>query len=121
MAKRDPESLRPYLAEGAVYHNVGLPASVGREAILTNLAAQFAIYPDSYQYVVKNLASNGGIVLTERLDMIRTNFGVIGVPVMGTFVVDHGLITNWRDYWDTALPTRMRAGEDVTNLVPSAY
>ena len=29
MAKRDAELLRPYLAEGAVYQNTGMPATAG--------------------------------------------------------------------------------------------
>lgn len=121
MAKRDPESIRPYLADDAVYQNVGMPASIGRDAIVANLSAQFAAYPDSYEYLVKNLACDGEVVLTERLDMIRTDGGVVGVPVMGAFVVKEGRITRWHDYWDTALPPKMRAGDDVSELVPSFY
>jgi limonene-1,2-epoxide hydrolase len=40
---------------------------------------------------------------------------------MGTFVVRVGKITRWTDYWDTALPGRMLAGEDVSALVPQMY
>jgi limonene-1,2-epoxide hydrolase len=122
MVQRDAESLRGYLADDAVYQNCGMPASVGAEAIVANLAAQFAMFPDSYQYVTKNIAANGAAVLTERLDMIKGPDGTVhGVPVMGTFIVKDGKIVRWTDYWDTTLPGKMMSGEDVTALVPAAY
>lgn len=118
MATRDAEQLRPLLAETSVYHNAGLPATHGADTIVANLASQFAAYPDSYEYVVLNIVGEGDVVLTERLDMIRTPAGVQGVPVMGTFVVKNGLITRWTDYWDTSLPRKMMAGEDVSAFLP---
>ena len=78
--------------------------------------------PDSYEYRVQNLAADGDVVMTERLDMIKGPDGTLhGVPVMGTFVVRNGKITRWTDYWDTALPAKMMAGEDVSALVPQTY
>jgi limonene-1,2-epoxide hydrolase len=122
MATRDAESLRPFLAEGAVYQNTGMPATVGIDAILENLAAQFGAFPDSYEYRVQNLAAAGDVVMTERLDMIKGPDGTLhGVPVMGTFVVRGGKIIRWTDYWDTALPAKMMTGEDVGALVPQSY
>ncbi|WP_261557855.1 limonene-1,2-epoxide hydrolase family protein [Frankia tisae] len=66
--------LRPLLAADAVYQNVGTPATIGAAAIVENLAGQFAVFPDSYEYRVLalTLAADGDVVLTERLDMIRT-------------------------------------------------
>ena len=121
MVNRDAEALRPFIADDAVYQNVGMPASVGVDAIVQNLAGQFGMFPDSYQYVMKNIAVNGDVVLTERLDMIRTPSGVQGVPVMGTFVVAGGKIRRWHDYWDTSLPMKMMTGEDVKPLIPLEY
>lgn len=122
MEQRDVSALRPYLADDAVYQNVGMPATVGAEAIAENLGQQFAVFPDSYAYEMINIAAAGDCVLTERLDMIKTPAGeVVGVPVMGTFVVRHGKIARWTDYWDTSLPMKMMTGEDVSGLVPSNY
>jgi limonene-1,2-epoxide hydrolase len=122
MAKRDAEALRRFVASDAVYQNTGMEASVGADAIIDNLAGQFAMFPDSYEYRVQNLAADGDVVLTERLDMIKGPDGKLhGVPVMGTFVVRDGQITRWTDYWDTALPAKMMTGEDVTALVPQKY
>ena len=121
MVERDAESLRGYLADDAVYQNCGMEGTYGVDDIVANLAGQFEMFPDSYEYVVKNLVSKGDVVMTERLDMIRTPSGVQGVPVMGTFVLRDGKIARWHDYWDTALPTKMMTGEDVKPLVPQAY
>ena len=121
MATRDTSALRPLLADDAVYQNTGMPASVGAEAIVENLAGQFGAFPDSYEYKTINLAADGDVVLTERLDLIKTPTGVQGVPVMGTFVVRDGKITRWTDYWDTTLPGKMMTGEDVSALVPASY
>lgn len=119
MSKRDAEALRGYFAPDAVYQNVGTPATVGVDAIVENLAGQFAMFPDSYEYQTINLAADGDVVLTERLDMIRTPTGVQGVPVMGTFVLRDGKIARWSDYWDLALPMKMMTGEDTTGLLPT--
>lgn len=122
MAQRDAESLRTFLDGGAVYQNCGMPASVGADAVVENLTGQFAMFPDSYEYVTKNIAANGDAVLTERLDLIKGPDGTVhAVPVMGTFIVTAGKITRWTDYWDTSLPAKMMSGEDVSALVPAAY
>jgi len=122
MAKRDAEALRPFVADDAVYQNTGMIASVGVDAIIANLAGQFGAFPDSYEYRTQNLAADGNVVLTERLDMIKGPDGTIhGVPVMGAFVVTGGKISRWTDYWDTALPAKMMTGEDYSALVPQSY
>ena len=89
MEKRDPEALRPLLANDAVYQNVGMPASTGVEAIVENMGAQFSMFPDAYAFEIVNIASDGPVVLTERLDYIQAPNGTKpAVPVMGTFVID---------------------------------
>jgi limonene-1,2-epoxide hydrolase len=121
MEKRDPEALRPFITDDAVYQNVGMPATTGVEAILQNMGAQFAMFPDAYAFEIVNIAGDGQVVLTERLDYIRTPAGTVaGVPVMGTFVVDdRGKITRWTDYFDVSLPIKILQGEDIRALVPA--
>jgi limonene-1,2-epoxide hydrolase len=122
MVKRDAEAVRPYFAVDAVYQNTGMPASIGVDAIVENLGGQFAMFADSYEYRVINLVADRGVVLTERLDMIRSGDGKLhGVPVMGTFVVKDGKISRWTDYFDTALPRKMMTGEDYSELIPAKY
>ena len=121
MVQRDAEGLRSFFTDNAIYQNCGMPASIGVDAILANLTAQFGMFPDSYEYVMKNIAGSGNAVLTERLDLIRTPSGIQGVPVMGTFVLQDGKIQRWHDYWDTSLPAKMMTGEDVSGLIPQSY
>jgi limonene-1,2-epoxide hydrolase len=120
MEQRNAEALRPLLAEGAVYQNVGMPAFTGPDAIVENMAAQFAMFPDAYAFEVVNLASEGSVVLTERLDYIQAPDGSKpAIPVMGTFVVDDdGRITRWTDYFDLNLTIKLLQGEDISALVP---
>jgi limonene-1,2-epoxide hydrolase len=122
MECRDPEALRPLIAAHAVYQNVGMPASTGVEAILENMAAQFSMFPDAYAFEIVNIAGDGPVVLTERLDYIQTPDGAkSGVPVMGTFVVgDDGKITRWTDYFDVSLTVKLLQGEDISALIPAA-
>ncbi|GAA4297671.1 limonene-1,2-epoxide hydrolase family protein [Mycobacterium paraffinicum] len=121
MEQRDAEALRPLLAEGAVYQNVGMPAFTGPDAIVENMAAQFSMFPDAYAFEIVNLASEGSVVLTERLDYIQAPDGSKpAIPVMGTFVVDDdGRITRWTDYFDLNLTIKLLQGEDISPLVPA--
>jgi limonene-1,2-epoxide hydrolase len=121
MEQRDAEALRPLLAEGAIYQNVGMPAFTGQDAIVENMAAQFAMFPEAYAFEIVNLASEGSVVLTERLDYIQTPDGSKpAIPVMGTFVVDDdGRITRWTDYFDLNLIMKLLQGEDISALVPA--
>ncbi|TAM72171.1 limonene-1,2-epoxide hydrolase family protein [Mycobacterium sp.] len=121
MEQRDAEALRPLLAEGAIYQNVGMPAFTGPDAIVENMAAQFAMFPDAYAFEIINLVSEGSVVLTERLDYIQAPDGSKpAIPVMGTFVVDDdGRITRWTDYFDLTLIMKLLQGEDISALVPA--
>ncbi len=121
MEKRDPEALRPFLADNAVYQNVGMPASTGVNAIVENMAAQFSMFPDAYTFEIVNIANDGPVVLTERLDYIQAPDGTKpAVPVMGTFVLDdEGKITRWTDYFDVTLTVKILQGEDISALVPA--
>ena len=119
MEKRDPQALRPFLADDIVYQNTGMAAKVGVEDVLGDLAGQFAMFPDTYEYQMRNIAGAGDVVLTERLDMINGFDGAPhAVPVMGTFVVQGDRITRWTDYFDSALIGKMLSGEDYSTLIP---
>ena len=122
MERRDPDALRPLLADNAVYQNVGMPAVAGVDAIVENLGVQFSMFPDAYAFEIVNIANDGSVVLTERLDYIQTPDGAKpAVPVMGTFVVgDDGRISRWTDYFDLNLTIKLLQGEDISALVPAA-
>jgi limonene-1,2-epoxide hydrolase len=119
MVKRDAQALRPYLADTVVYQNTGMTAASGIDAVLENVAGQFAMFPDSYEYRIVNIVAEGDVVMNERLDMIKGPDGTVhALPVMGTFIVTGGKIKRWTDYWDSGLIGKMMSGEDYSTLVP---
>jgi limonene-1,2-epoxide hydrolase len=119
MIERDPETLRRLLADDIVYQNTGMEAASGIDAVLESLGAQFAMFPDSYEYRTVNIVAEGDIVMNERIDMIKSADGTThGLPVMGTFIVRQGKIVRWTDYWDSGLIMKMMSGEDYSALVP---
>jgi limonene-1,2-epoxide hydrolase len=52
-----------------------MPAFTGVEAIVENMGAQFLMFPDAYAFEIVNIASDGPVVLTERLDYIQAPDG----------------------------------------------
>jgi len=119
MVQRDAELLRPYLDDSVVYQNVGMVATTGVEDVIANVAGQFAMFPNSYEYQTINIAADGEIVMNERQDMVTGPDGrVHALPVMGTFVVHDGKIVRWTDYWDSGLIGKMMTGDDYGALVP---
>ena len=47
VSKRDEGVLRPLLADDAIYQNVGMEASRGIEAVIENVAGQWAMFPEA--------------------------------------------------------------------------
>ena len=76
VSKRDEGVLRPLLADDAIYQNVGMEASRGIEAVIENVAGQWAMFPEAYEFDMVNLAVSGSVVLTERIDRVGVGGGV---------------------------------------------
>ena len=96
--------LAAFFTDDAVYHNIPLAPVTGREAIANNIAS--FIRPgapgiESIQFRVINIAANGPVVMTERVDVFKLPNKSFELPVMGTFEVSDGKIKAWRDYFDT--------------------
>jgi limonene-1,2-epoxide hydrolase len=95
--------LAAFFTEDAVYHNMPMAPVNGREAIANNIAS--FIRPgapgiESIQFNVINIAANGPVVMTERVDAFKLPKKSFELPVMGTFEVRDGKISAWRDYFD---------------------
>jgi limonene-1,2-epoxide hydrolase len=95
--------LAAFFTGDAVYHNIPLAPVTGREAIENNIAS--FIRPgapgiESIQFRVINIAANGPVVMTERVDVFKLPDRSFELPVMGTFEVSEGKISAWRDYFD---------------------
>jgi len=95
--------LAAFFTDDAVYHNIPMAPVTGREAIANNIAT--FIRPgapgiESIQFRVVNIAANGAVVMTERVDVFKLSKKSFELPVMGTFEVRDGKISAWRDYFD---------------------
>ena len=95
--------LAAFFTDDAVYHNIPLTPITGREAIAKNIAS--FIRPgapgiESIQFRVVNIAANGPVVMTERVDVFRLPGKSFELQVMGTFEDRDGKINAWRDYFD---------------------
>jgi limonene-1,2-epoxide hydrolase len=115
---KDLPTIERLLDDKAVYHNVGMEPSVGKEASLAAIKGFFDMC-ESLEFKVWHLAADGDTVLTERTDVLTVNGVAAPVPVMGAIQVRDGLIVAWRDYFDMALTGRLMAGEPVEgSLLP---
>lgn len=95
--------LASFFTDDAVYHNIPLAPVNGRQAIANNIAS--FIRPgapgiEAIQFQIINIASNGPIVMTERVDTFKLPNRSFDIEVMGTFEVRDGKIGAWRDYFD---------------------
>ena len=95
------------LAEEVIWHNIPMQKIEGKEMVD---AAIRGMGPESVDWEVISIAENGDKVLTERIDRFDMPGGKkIDLPVMGTFELNKGKITAWRDYFDLATFTSQMA------------
>jgi limonene-1,2-epoxide hydrolase len=92
------------MSDDIVYQNVPFPADRGKAAVTRTLKG-FARVMDGFEVQMKNIAANDGVVLTERVDILKGRFVYLDIWVCGTFEVKDGKITLWRDYFDLAQAT----------------
>ena len=101
--------LAAFFTDDAVYHNIPFGPVIGRQAIEKNIvsfirpgkaAAPGVVPVESIDFRIINIAANGPIVMTERVDVFKLPNKSFELPVMGTFEVRDGKIKAWRDYFD---------------------
>ena len=95
--------LAAFFTDDAVYHNIPLAPVTGREAIASTIAS--FIRPgapgiEGIEFRVINIAANGPVVMTERVDVFKLPDRSFELPVARIFEVSHGKINAWRDYFD---------------------
>ncbi|TWS25756.1 limonene-1,2-epoxide hydrolase [Tsukamurella sputi] len=85
--------------ENVVYTNVGLPTLRGkrRAGSVIRLLARPGL---GFGVEVTSIASDGALVLTERIDELRVGPLHVRFWVCGRFDVRDGRIVLWRDYFD---------------------
>ena len=99
----DTEGALSFLTDDVFYHNIPMEPLEGIEAVRGFFANVGTITDTDWQML--NIAENGDVVLTERLDNFVLNGSQVSLPVMGTFILDGGKIKVWRDYFDLAMFT----------------
>ncbi|KRA39360.1 limonene-1,2-epoxide hydrolase [Nocardioides sp. Root614] len=107
LGELDVEAALALCAEEIVYQNVPLPAARGRRAVEKQLNTMARV-GTGFEVQMRNIAANGPVVLTERVDVLRRGSFAMDFWVCGTFEVRDGKIVLWRDYFDW--PTFLAAG-----------
>lgn len=101
LAALDMDGARALMADDIVYQNVPFPADRSAEATMRTLK-RFLVPFRTFEVETLNIAANGNTVLTERIDTFANGKYRAGFWVCGTFEVEGGKITLWRDRFDMA-------------------
>lgn len=99
----EADDLAAFFTEDAVYHNVPLEPVAGRRNIADYISTYIRPGPpgiEGLEFRVVNIAANGPVVMTERVDVFKLSDRSFELPVMGAFEVVEGRIYAWRDYFD---------------------
>jgi limonene-1,2-epoxide hydrolase len=105
----DATVVTSFLDDNVIYTNTGLPTILGRQQT-QGFVAQFLPLFSYAQFEELSLMSQGHEVLMRRVEhytiSLQAPIGYVGLsfdlPVMGRYVVNNCLITEWGDYWNTA-------------------
>jgi limonene-1,2-epoxide hydrolase len=100
--RRDVDELCAFFTADAVYHNIPMAPAEGIDAIRSSLDMFVPVSP-YVEFEVRNLASDGAVVFTERIDRMEFGGKAVELPVVGVFEVDDGRIKAWRDYFDVQM------------------
>jgi limonene-1,2-epoxide hydrolase len=96
------DAIIAFFTDDAVYHNIPMEPVVGPDQIKATIEG-FSGGVESIEFRLDAIAADGGIVLTERMDIFTFANGRIDLPVMGTFEIVDGKIAAWRDYFDLGM------------------
>ena len=96
----DADQLASYFTDDAVYHNMPMDPAEGLDAVKAALAGVSQMTSRGWEIV--HQASNGDIVLNERIDRFEMGGTSVEVQVCGVFEIRDGKIARWRDYFDMA-------------------
>ena len=100
---RDVEAAIALVDDTCEYDNVPMGKVFGIEGIRSSLAP-FIGGCDQVEWIVSHQVDSGdlesGVVMNERLDRFHLGDKWLEIPVAGLFVIRHGKIVLWRDYFD---------------------
>ncbi|HVW32473.1 MAG TPA: limonene-1,2-epoxide hydrolase family protein [Acidimicrobiia bacterium] len=97
----DLDEALSYMADNVEYQNMPLPPVKGHQGVL-KILGPMKKRCSGFEVSIRQIASNGRAVLTERTDAVF--LGPVRIPfqVCGTFEIKDGKITVWRDTFDWA-------------------
>ena len=96
----DWDGIEALFTDDVVYHNIPMEPANGKAEAMAIIRG---MQPKSVDWEVLNIAENGNVVLTERVDnFVMANDKELSLPVMGTMEIRDGKICAWRDYFDLA-------------------
>ncbi|MEP7350482.1 MAG: limonene-1,2-epoxide hydrolase family protein [Sphingorhabdus sp.] len=94
----DMEAVYACLADDIFYHNIPLNPLCGIAAVRQFFEEAGPMTSNAWE--ILNIAENGPVVLTERVDRFRYNGKDVTIAVMGIFEIKDGKLKSWRDYFD---------------------
>ena len=97
---KDIERVMGFFTADCVYHNMPVDPVQGSEAI-RGVIDGFTGMASEIEWELHQVAENeAGVVLTERTDKFLIGDKWVALPVMGSFTLEKGKISAWRDYFD---------------------
>jgi limonene-1,2-epoxide hydrolase len=93
------------ISDDIEYDNVPMGKMIGKDAFRSGLGP-FLDSATEIEWVIHHQVETGdlanGVVMNERNDRFKVAGGWMDLPVAGLFIVNDGVITLWRDYFDLA-------------------
>jgi limonene-1,2-epoxide hydrolase len=114
VSTRDLTTIAPLLADDIEFMNVGLEIYRGKQAVLDHFKHVWTMFPDTFDFRIRNLGVTENRVYTERVDVCGANGHDAYLPLLGIFELEDGKIRRWRDYSDMAMVRRLLNGETLT-------
>jgi limonene-1,2-epoxide hydrolase len=96
--RRDTDFIVDCFADDGVYHSTPLEPIVGKDAIRAFVASFEGVPPGRLE--IRHQVASESVVMNERTDRISMNGKPVTLPIMGTFEIENGRITAWREYFD---------------------
>ena len=98
----DMDAALDLIDDNCIYQNVPFHTARGKKNVVKALQAMGKAMTH-FDVEMINIAANGNVVMTERVDTLGGKFFNVKLPLMGVLVVKDGKITEWRDYFDWSL------------------
>ena len=89
-------------ADDLFYENVPMPPAYETKQAAFEFLDGFISGTEEVEWLVHRQTATGDVVMNERTDRFRFGDTWVGVKVVGIWEVRDGLITFWRDYFDSA-------------------